>query len=112
MGPKFLSIAFSVLAVAFASNIPRAPVPAKYNTGATRVEGKINVHLVPHTHDDVGWLKTVDQYYYGRNNSIQYAAVANILDAVTAELARDPSRKFIYVETEFFMRWWSNRPQV
>ena len=42
-----------------------------YNTSQGIVQGKLNVHLVPHSHDDVGWLKTIDQYYVGSNNSIQ-----------------------------------------
>ena len=31
---------------------------------------KMTVHLVHHTHDDVGWLKTVDEYFTGVNNNI------------------------------------------
>jgi alpha-mannosidase len=50
----------------------------KYNTRAGVVEGKLNVHLVAHSHDDVGWLKTVDQYYVGSNNSIQVIITQHI----------------------------------
>uniref|UniRef100_A0A4W3HPX8 Lysosomal alpha-mannosidase n=1 Tax=Callorhinchus milii TaxID=7868 RepID=A0A4W3HPX8_CALMI len=38
--------------------------PSRPSCPVTR-PGMLNVHLVPHTHDDVGWLKTVDQYFYG-----------------------------------------------
>ncbi|XP_077862730.1 LOW QUALITY PROTEIN: lysosomal alpha-mannosidase-like [Saccoglossus kowalevskii] len=66
----------------------------------------LNIHLVPHTHDDVGWLKTVDQYYYGANNSIQHAGIQYILDSVVGLLQGSSHRKFVYVEMAFFMRWW------
>jgi hypothetical protein len=38
---------------------------------AVRSSHGSQVHIVCHTHDDVGWLKTVDEYYTGQNNSIQ-----------------------------------------
>uniref|UniRef100_A0A8D0D4Q4 Alpha-mannosidase n=1 Tax=Sander lucioperca TaxID=283035 RepID=A0A8D0D4Q4_SANLU len=69
----------------------------------------LNVHLVPHTHDDVGWLKTVDQYYYGDRNDIQHAGVQYILDSVVDQLLKNPDRRFIYVETAFFYRWWKQQ---
>ncbi|KAL3525252.1 hypothetical protein ACH5RR_013624 [Cinchona calisaya] len=85
----------------------------KYNTGGGIVEGKLNVHLVPHTHDDVGWLKTVDQYYIGANNTIQGACVENVLDSVVTSLRRNPNRKFVYAEMAFFSRWWETQsPEV
>ncbi|KAK3005175.1 hypothetical protein RJ639_016343 [Escallonia herrerae] len=81
----------------------------KYDTRSGIVEGKLNVHLVPHSHDDVGWLKTVDQYYVGSNNSIQGACVENVLDSVIMALLADPNRKFVFAEMAFFHRWWDEQ---
>lgn len=85
---------------------PRPGETCGYESCPKTEPGVLNVHIVPHTHDDVGWLKTVDQYYYGSRNNIQKAGVQYILDSVVKELWEDPKRRFIYVETAFFWKWW------
>nr|NP_609253.1 lysosomal alpha-mannosidase VI [Drosophila melanogaster]AAF52711.2 lysosomal alpha-mannosidase VI [Drosophila melanogaster] len=72
----------------------------------------INIHMVPHSHDDVGWLKTVDQYFYGHRSNIQHAGVQYIIDTVIAELIKDPARRFIQVETSFFAKWWAEQSET
>ncbi|XP_069699539.1 lysosomal alpha-mannosidase-like [Periplaneta americana] len=90
--------------------IPLVPsIPATtcgYNSCHEVDPNKLNVHLVAHTHDDVGWLKTVDEYFYGLKNYIQNANVTWILDSATDALLANPERRFIYVETVYFWRWW------
>ncbi|XP_069364277.1 lysosomal alpha-mannosidase-like isoform X3 [Maniola hyperantus] len=102
-----------VSAVGLSSAVPVADdiYPGRGDTcgydSCTQADPRVlNVHIVPHTHDDVGWLKTVDQYYYGSRNNIQKAGVQYILDSVIKELWLDPKRRFIYVETAFFWKWW------
>lgn len=46
----------------------------------------VTVHVVPHSHNDAGWLKTVDEYYQGTNSGTDHSSVRNILDTVIAQL--------------------------
>ena len=71
----------------------------------------IHVHLVPHTHDDVGWLKNPEEYQYGANDDIQRADVNVIIDSVVDELLKDSSRRFIYVEMYFFSNWFEKQSE-
>lgn len=51
------------------------------------------VHLIPHSHMDLGWLKTVEQYYYGTNAQVTTDAVQYIYDSVLRELPKDEKRR-------------------
>lgn len=70
------------------------------NCPATK-EGMLNVHIICHTHLDTGWVETFDQYYYG--------FVETIINSVVKSLLENPRRRFIFVETSFFMRWWRDQ---
>jgi hypothetical protein len=36
-------------------------------SGVAAASYPLTVHLVPHSHEDVGYEKTLDQYWYGRS---------------------------------------------
>ncbi|XP_017769969.1 PREDICTED: lysosomal alpha-mannosidase-like [Nicrophorus vespilloides] len=72
---------------------------------------KLNVHLVPHSHDDVGWLKTVDQYFFGSKTNIQMAGIQYIIGSSIDALRSNPDRRFIQVETAFFWKWWKQQSE-
>ncbi|CAG9760144.1 unnamed protein product [Ceutorhynchus assimilis] len=110
-----LILAASLIGFISTSPTSKPPLPEKncgYKSCHPIKKGFINVHIVPHTHDDVGWLKTVDQYYYGSNTKYQTAGVQYILDTVVDSLRKDKNRRFIYVETAFFWKWWIKQHDI
>lgn len=72
-------------------------------------QNKLNVHIIAHTHDDVGWLKTVDQYFYGTRKIYNKVGVEDILDSVIPQLVMDKTKRFVYVEMSFFYKWWQEQ---
>nr|XP_026486529.1 lysosomal alpha-mannosidase-like [Vanessa tameamea] len=79
---------------------------------ATRT-GWINVHIVPHSHAELGYMNTFDGYYTGQDDFFAPSKInmRRILDATISELWADKERKFTLSDSElpYFFNWWSRR---
>ncbi|BFF95147.1 lysosomal alpha-mannosidase-like [Drosophila madeirensis] len=110
---KYLSgLVLFAAAALLLHNARQSEAACGYESCPKTKSNMINIHMVPHSHDDVGWLKTVDQYYYGHKSNIQHAGVQYIIDTVISELIKDPKRRFIQVETSFFAKWWQEQSET
>lgn len=65
-----------------------------------RVGSTLEVIVVPHSHNDPGWHKTVDGYFDSQTKPT--------LNNMVIKLLKYPKMKFVWAETVFLSMWWKD----
>ncbi|ODN05616.1 Alpha-mannosidase 2 [Orchesella cincta] len=60
----------------------------------------LKVFVIPHSHNDPGWLKTFEGYFY--------AQTKEILDNAVEKLTEFKQMKFLWSEISFLSKWWEH----
>ena len=73
------------------------------------------VHIIPHSHTDIGWQNTLEGYFYrdkrggGSSFTQTMGGVNMILTTIIDALYDEPQRKFVWSEMKYFDMWWKNQ---
>ncbi|XP_035828078.1 alpha-mannosidase 2 [Aplysia californica] len=74
------------------------PLPTQEELAAESAR-KLTVILLPHSHNDPGWQRTVNEYYTYQTK--------HILNNMVNKLTQYSNMTFVWAETVYFSMWWT-----